>query len=278
MVSEDRLKRARTALDELESGEMSVEPNGGGTFDVKGYEVKLDEVSCTCKDHEYNERFCKHYVAAQLQAMWGNIAFDGSIGENPDPPKPDVLQPRFDNIPDYLRERDQWVCWKQKLHENKDGSKRWTKVPVDVSGGFASSTDAETWCSFSEAVGHYNANDDVVGVGFVVGDETDDVVGVDIDDCRDPDGGIHTDEVLDIIDRVDTYGEVSPSGTGIRLFVRGDPAVEECEADLPGEAHIERYYTGRYLTVTGHQLVGLPDEVTADEATLNEVDRRMAED
>ena len=275
MPTDDELSRARSALDELEQGEMSVQPNGDGTFQVKDYTVDIQEISCECPDHEYNERFCKHIVAARLQAMWGNIDVDVGVGGgNSDPPKPDVLDPRFDNVPEYLRGLDQWVCWEQKLHENKDGSKRWTKVPVAVDGsGFASSTDPETWGTFTEAVGQYNATESVVGIGLVIGDEYDDIIGVDIDDCREPETGELDSAIHEVLDGVDSYAEVSPSGTGIRLFLRGvSSAPGHCEAELPGEAHIEKYVTGRYLTVTGHQLVGQPDAVENDESAIAKFD------
>lgn len=272
MVTEDRLKRARSALDELETGEMDVAPSGDGSFEVKDYTVNLDGPECTCKDHEYNELFCKHVVAVELQAMWGNIDVPDTTSDVP--PKPDVLEPQLGAVPDGLREMDQWVCWKQKLHENKDGSKRWTKVPVDAAGGgFASSTDDETWVDFRTAVGTFNMTDELAGVGVVI-HEGDDLIGIDVDDCRDPETGELDDAVEALLSDVDTYVEVSPSGTGLRIFVFG--SVETgvgCEAELPGEAHIERYTTGRYLTVTGHQLDEYGrDEVQEDEQTLTEVE------
>lgn len=277
MVSTDRLSRTRTALDELESGEMEVKPNPDGTFDVKGYTVDLDDGSCSCKDYEYRVNYCKHIMAARLQAIWGNIE-DESLSTNDTPPKPEVLAPQFDAVPEYLREIDQWVCWKQKLHENKDGTKRWTKVPVDVSGGFASSTDPETWTTFEEAVGYFNTNDEIVGIGIVVSSEHDDLIGVDVDDCRNPETGELDETTQELVESVETYGEVSPSGTGVRMFVRGESAAPDaCEADLPGEAHIEKYVTGRYLTVTGHQLESLPNEVNNDEDTIERVDALTSE-
>lgn len=277
MPSDNQLSRARNALDELEQRDMTVTPNGDGTVEVKDYTVDIQEISCECPDHKFNERFCKHIIAAQLQTMWGNIDVDAAVDtsmSNRDPTKPDVLDPRFDNVPVYLRELDQWVCWEQKLHENKDGSKRWTKVPVDANGtGFASSTDPETWSAFSDAVGNYNMTESVVGIGLVIGEEHDDIIGVDIDDCREPDTGELDSPVHELLDDVDTYAEVSPSGTGIRLFLRGvSSAPNTCEAELPGEAHIEKYVTGRYLTVTGHQLVGQPDTVENDESAIAKFD------
>lgn len=281
MVSTKRLKRARSALDELENGDMTVDPQPDGTFEVKDYTVDLGEMSCSCADHEYRVTFCKHLVAARLQAMWGNVSVpDTDSDTEQTPPKPSVLDPELAAIPESLRELDQWVCWKQKLHENKDGSKRWTKVPDSpVTGGLASSTDSDTWGTFRDTIGYYNRDGDAVGVGVVISATEDDLIGIDIDDCRDPESGELDDSVEDILSDVDTYAEVSPSGTGIRIFVYGNSEYpDECEADLPGEAHIEMYVTGRYLTVTGHQLDSVPSEVYHDESTVREFDRRTHDD
>lgn len=278
MVSEDRIKRARSAVDELQSGEMNVVASEDGKLTVKGYEVDLTDLSCECKDHEYNERFCKHIVAARLQTMWGNIDADVP-SESSEPPKPSVLDPRFENVPEPLTNMNQWVCWRQELHENKDGTQRWTKVPVDPhTGGFGSSTDDETWGSFRDAVSHYNTNEDVMGIGIVISEELDNLIGIDIDDCRDPESGMLDEAVHEILADVDTYAEVSPSGTGIRIFAVGSSSTDACEAELPEDAHIEKYVTGRYLTVTGHRLTGVPEVVRNDKETIAEFDSRCASD
>ena len=278
MVTEDRLKRAESAVNELAAGQMDIQPNGDGTFEVKDYTVDLDGPSCTCADHEYNEVFCKHIVAVELQSMWGNITV--AIDTESDvPPQPNVLDPQLSNIPERLRGLEQWVCWKQKLHENKDGSKRWTKVPVDaVNGGFASSTDEETWTDFRTAVGTFNTESEIAGVGVAIHDEGN-VIGIDIDDCRDPEDGAIDEPVRALLSDVDTYVEVSPSGTGLRIFVLGETDLSKgTVAELPGEAHVEMYDTGRYLTVTGHRLDRYGSEdVREDEVTINQFEALMSD-
>jgi hypothetical protein len=278
VVTEDRLKRAESAVNELAAGQMDIQPNGDGTFEVKDYTVDLDGPSCTCADHEYNEVFCKHIVAVELQSMWGNITV--AIDTESDvPPQPKVLDPQLSNIPERLRGLEQWVCWKQKLHENKDGSKRWTKVPVDaVNGGFASSTDEETWTDFRTAVGTFNTESEIAGVGVSIHDEGN-VIGIDIDDCRDPEDGAIDEPVRALLSDVDTYVEVSPSGTGLRIFVLGETDLSKgTVAELPGEAHVEMYDTGRYLTVTGHRLDRYGSEdVREDEVTINQFEALMSD-
>lgn len=276
MADPELISRAHSALDEIDAGEMSIEDNGDGTFTVKGdYEVDPSVPKCSCKDFEYRVDFCKHIVAVTMQDLWGNV--DAHSGGSDAPPRPDVIEMEYDSIPHTLRGMDHWVCWKQKLIENKDGSQRWTKVPVDVeSGGFASSTDPETWTDYTNAASYCRRSDtDAVGLGFVVS-EDDAVIGIDIDDCRDPDSGDIDPVVVELLRHTETYAEVSPSGTGIRIFVLGDSTVEECEADLPREAHIEMYDTGRYLTVTGHSIDYCPDDLEWDDDTLSEFEARVS--
>lgn len=278
MADPELLNRAHSALDEIEAGEMAIESTTDGTFTVKGeYEVDPNVPNCSCKDYEYRTDFCKHIVAVEMQMLWGNVE-PRTESESDTPPKPSMLDVAYDAIPRTLRGMDHWVGWKQKIHENKDGTQRWTKVPIDVeNGGFASSTGPATWTTFDTAAAHCRRTDsETVGIGFVVGDD-DAVVGIDIDDCRDPETGAIDPAVEMILDEVETYAEVSPSGTGIRIFVLGEvPAGTGNEADLPGEAHIELYWTGRYLTVTGQHIDRTPDDITWDSDTLDAFRKRVS--
>jgi hypothetical protein len=63
-----------------------------------------------------------------------------------------------------------------------------------------------------------------------------------------------TDDARQLIERFNTYCEISPSLTGVKLFVRGKPP------GLKGRRRdgIEIYSTGRYFTVTGLCLPGMP--------------------
>jgi primase-polymerase (primpol)-like protein len=151
--------------------------------------------------------------------------------------------PLTDQLPDELRAHNQWVCWQT---DDRDGKQ--TKVPIDPSTGrYSSTTDPTTWATFEQARDHADQSTTVAGIGFVFTDE-DPFVGVDLDDCREDDGTA-TPWATDIIDRLDSYTEVSPSGTGFHVIVSGE---------LPEGANrrgsIECYETARYFTVTGESL------------------------
>ncbi|MFC6942691.1 hypothetical protein ACFQE8_22475 [Salinirubellus sp. GCM10025818] len=155
------------------------------------------------------------------------------------------------SIPADLRDCEQWICWREEV---RDGQDKPTKVPVDPqTGSFASTTDPATWTDFETARAY--AIDAADGLGFVFS-EADDFVGVDLDACREPETGAVGDYASSIIERLDSYTEVSPSGTGFHVIVRGS---------LPSgrnrRGNVELYETARFFTVTGEHVLETPTEV-----------------
>lgn len=157
------------------------------------------------------------------------------------------------NIPAELRDLDQWVVWRKATRKGKV-----TKVPFMalVTDLEASSTDNRTWATFQEAMdAATDPSNRLDGIGFVFS-ETDGLAGVDMDNCLE-DG-----EVLPwaeaILSRLHGFAEVSPSGEGIKVFVRGSVPggrgrkLQKLGHDETGA--IECYDRGRYFTVTGNRL------------------------
>ena len=169
-------------------------------------------------------------------------------------------------IPEILCEREQWVCWKKTKRDGKA-----TKIPVTPGGGgFASSTDPETWADFEIAL-EYVQTGNADGVGFVF-TENDPIVGVDLDDCRDPQTGDVDAEALDIIDRLDSYTEISPSGTGYHVLIKGG---------LPEgrnrRGHIELYDRARFFTVTGDHVQERPSHIARRQDALVAIHREYVQ-
>src|SRR5919112_597016 len=155
-------------------------------------------------------------------------------------------------VADTLNMRDlrQWLCWRS---EERDGKP--TKIPYSpITGGRASSTTPATWAGYEEAV-RACKEEGYTGVGFVFTPE-DDLCGVDLDGCLDP----LTEEIepwaWTIIEELDSYTEISPSGKGVHILVR---------AALPEgrnrKGRFEAYDRGRYFTVTGRHLAGSPQRI-----------------
>lgn len=155
-----------------------------------------------------------------------------------------------DNIPAPMTAAKQWILWRYEL---KQGTDEPTKVPYQVNGHRASSIDPMHWVTFGEALAAlYEEPDRWHGVGFVFTPE-DNFIGIDLDDCLEADG-TPLPWAAEIIQGFATYTEVSPSGTGLKLFFRGDyPLSRGRKVKLEGGGAVEVYTKGRYFTVTGQR-------------------------
>lgn len=106
------------------------------------------------------------------------------------------------------------------------------------------------------------------GVGIMFGDcgDGETLGGIDLDSCRDPRTGKLTTWAQRIVDRLDTYTEVSPSKAGVKAFflvptednLRGGKFIKEGHKDEDHPPAIEVYTSSRYFTVTGDVIVDVP--------------------
>lgn len=173
----------------------------------------------------------------------------------PRPPKPQALP--FIGLPEIpamaeLQAHDAWVAWDYVWKEDKE---KWDKPPFNPhTGRLASTADPSTWGTYKQAAARVE-RDKLAGVGFVLTKDGP-FTGIDLDDCRDPETGELQPWAQVAIDFGETYGEASPSGGGLRLFVRGKVDGRKTDA-----AQVEIYTDGRYLTVTGQHLPGTPTEI-----------------
>ncbi len=143
------------------------------------------------------------------------------------------------------------MCWKSQERDGKT-----TKVPINpVSGKPAKSNDSSTWDSFETAYKSYLHNG-YCGIGYVLSDG-DPFIGWDFDDCRDIKTNKISPSVKCHIDLLNSYTEISPSGTGLHTIVKANI--------LPSggrkKGNIEVYQSGRYLTITGHHLYNTQKEI-----------------
>ena len=161
---------------------------------------------------------------------------------------------QFKNIPVELKKIPRWLLWRY-VEMGEGETKRLSKMPLQVNGSAASSTNPKHWVDFftaEEAV----KNGDYSGVGFVF-TEDDNLVGIDLDDCIEPDTQQLTPFAQNIVDQVEGYVEISPSGTGIKIFTRGDFTHAHVDHTLGFEA----YSRARFFTVTGNFMSGeIPKE------------------
>jgi hypothetical protein len=181
------------------------------------------------------------------------------------------LAVHLDTIPRELREQP-WVLWRAEPR----GDDKPAKVPYRVSAPLtrASSTDPDSWSTFDDAAEAYSALADrpadpdrgpIAGIGVVL-TQAAGITCLDLDRVIAPDGQLHT-HAATIVDRCASWTEISPSGTGLHVFVKG--AVSEA---LKGP-QIEVYSTARYIAVTGRQWPGTPATLTPQQAYLDHLVR-----
>ena len=138
----------------------------------------------------------------------------------------------YDNIPEELKRLNQWVC-----------ANDCSKVPMQATRPYpASSTNPATWSSYEEAVGavmdgYYDY------IGFVFNDNG--IVGIDLDDAIT--NGNLSPLAAEIYALCGSYAEVSKSGTGLHIFVKGDIPFKG-KNNLAG---VEMYKTARFFIMTG---------------------------
>ena len=153
----------------------------------------------------------------------------------------------FSNIPEELRLLPNWIVWRLEYPNGPD--KKPTKVPYCIKGYKASVTNPEHWSTFNVCFnviqsGNYN------GVGFVFTNTA--YSGIDLDDARlmfdgEPNSNYQADlnRQIKIAHEFDSYSEVSPSGSGLHIIVKGKVP------DGRRTNFIELYPSGRFFTMTG---------------------------
>jgi primase-polymerase (primpol)-like protein len=177
--------------------------------------------------------------------------------------KSPILPVDPEGIPEGLKARPQWLGWRLVPRKDKEKPAKMPENPV--TGEFGKTNDPSTWGSFEQAWSYYQSHRDqgVAGVGFVFSKD-DPYAGIDLDNCRDPETGELSSFAREVLNRVKSYTEVSPSGTGLHIIVQGK---------LPGGAvnidEIELYDERHYLTFTGAALPEFPLSVEEWDVELN---------
>ena len=126
---------------------------------------------------------------------------------------------KIESIPVALRSLPQWVAWRYITRDGKQ-----TKAPVSPhDGSLADSTSSLTWGTFEQAVAAYESDRSLAGIGFVFTAD-DPYCGVDLDNSLEADGSIKP-WAGDLLVKLDSYAEVSPSGRGLKVFIKAKPGL-----------------------------------------------------
>jgi replicative DNA helicase len=226
-------------------------------------------------------------------------AFDADLAELTASATPEYYAARaaellnVDGIPPALRALPQWTLWAFTDNGSDENGKpkKPGKVPLTCKGTLAQSNNPATWATFDAVVAALRAGvkpaasakaradgkpifDDVGGVAFVFTKESG-IVGVDLDKCRHPVTGEIAPWACDDVADLSSWTEVSPTGTGLHVFVRGK---------IPGDKGIaskkrEMYAQGRFFAMTGRHVEGTPLHVVdVDDGTLAALAARIEGD
>lgn len=171
--------------------------------------------------------------------------------------KPVTVQADLENLPAVFwpyQDLKIWTTWNWVLVKG-----RWTKPPFQTNGTHARSQGPETWCTYADALDAVRAGK-ADGIGIMLHGMKQAEIIFDIDHCRDVETGEITPWAREIIDEANSYTEVTPSGTGVRILGHGDIGrVHKRFNKVDGaEGGLEVYTAGeaRYITVTGKQVPG----------------------
>jgi len=157
----------------------------------------------------------------------------------------------YSRIPDEMKNFNSWICW--KLEEAEEGKA--TKIPYSpLSGSLASVNDPNTWVSYEEALSvvHYYS-----GLGFVLSDN-DPFTFIDLDEPKNhlssEEKAVIMDRQIKIYNEFNSYSEISPSGQGLHIIVKGRVKAGRKRSS------VEVYSNLRFMTMTGNVYKEAPIE------------------
>lgn len=164
---------------------------------------------------------------------------------------------RLKNLPSEMVERHQWVVWKRMTRNGKP-----TKVPCDPrTQRHADVKRSTTWGTFVEAERAF-VRGQFDGIGYVFTSH-DPFTGVDLDKCRDERSGALEPWAQEVVTRLDSYTEISPSGTGIHVIVKG-----KLSGRRRRNGRIEMYDDLRFFCMTANHISGTPTTVESRDGEL----------
>jgi primase-polymerase (primpol)-like protein len=196
--------------------------------------------------------------------------------------------PEEERVPKSLLRRRQWVAWwgvrgtgqcvrlpnGEMTAKPLKPQRKPHKLPINPhTGGLAETDRPATWGSYDEAV-NAARRFGLTGVGFVFSDD-DCLSGIDLDDCRDPDTGEIDDWAMEIIEQLGSYTEVSPSRTGVKIWVYGKLPKGKGNQTRCGRGKVEMFSRGRYFTFTGEPLEGAPKQIESRQEELSALHSRL---
>lgn len=158
----------------------------------------------------------------------------------------------YSTISKFMQEQGKFCRWKPQM---KSAKAKPDKIPYQLNGKRADATNPLPYSSFEETVDAFSKGG-YAGIGIGCFEP---LRLVDVDDCV---INVALDERgQDIVNTLDSYTELSPSGNGIHIFILADGFAYDSERYYINNrnTHVEVYapdVTGKFLTLTGKAIHG----------------------
>ncbi len=167
-----------------------------------------------------------------------------------------------------MKDRPQCVRWDFGWRKDK-----WTKVPYRPSGKKAEPDNPRTWSKFDSARSYWTEDgesrgEEYAGIGYMFA-EDDSYTGIDLDDAIDGETKQLKPWAQPIVDQLNSYTEISPSGTGVKIWVNASKPSNDRSRTKYENGEIEVYDLGRYFAVTGEHWPGTPRTIEERQAEVD---------
>lgn len=188
----------------------------------------------------------------------------------------------FDHVPKSITIKRNWCVYR------RDGDR--PKVPHAPAGYKMAWSIPANWITFEQArnayiaglelpEGHKNRFD---GIGFFISREKDaklDIYGIDLDHCRNKETGEIDQWAKDVLNKLNSYSEISPSGEGIHIFVRGmlPEGTKNTNDRMKDKNRIEVFVDKHHITVTGNRLREYPEGIEDRSSIIEEIYNEVME-
>lgn len=174
------------------------------------------------------------------------------------------IESNTEHVPAVLRNKERWLCFRTETDSNGNPTKvpkapRWT-VDGDTVYNIGTKSDDE-WTDYLSARSFVQETQEQLddrsaldGVGFVF-TEDGPFVGIDMDHVLDPETGeFVVPEAKEVLDRLDSFSEISTSGDGLHVIVHAPDGLDDDYQNR--KDWLEMYDSGRFFVTTGDMLDG----------------------
>jgi primase-polymerase (primpol)-like protein len=186
---------------------------------------------------------------------------------------------RPESVPETLRTVPQWLAYRAVSVVKPDGSQKLNKIPVNPrTGRNGKSNDPSTWGTFAEACAFVRAlpEGSMGGLGYAFTPGAG-ITAIDLDHCLGDEGELHP-AAAELVAAFDSWTEMSPSGNGVHIWIKGTLEGVTSAKYAPGTAGfpfgVEIFCDRFFMTVTG--IEPSPGKAVEDrQGTLRDLYRRL---